>query len=158
MAWRPGFTLAPSSGAPLGDLPPGIPAHYPRADRYLNDAVLVAEALGIPTLAATTTFERLADQGDSARYDELDAEVLARFAAEMAAVLDQAVDEDGRPRGPLGEQLAAAECVERWDDRLVLRWGHETLADLRAELPELAAFLRHAADQRLHLVVEEAYQ
>jgi hypothetical protein len=84
-----------------------------------------------------------------------DLPVLRDVLAEVAAALAPAVDADGRPAGPAGERLAAAEHVAVDEHgRLVVGTPRLLAVELAERLPELARFLDAAARQGLYVVLE----
>jgi hypothetical protein len=144
------------------------------AHRTLRTALAIGEVL----LPSTDLCERVARAietvegapDDERRYEQADVSALAALASEVATGLDEAIDEDQRPRGTGGERIQreAADFreligkqsdphqvfVRHEDGRIGLAPPRMNLYDFRDELPALIDFLTVAAARGEPVVVD----
>lgn len=150
--FRPGASDSPPINAPEG-----VPITLPDAGILLNHGLLASELLGLDTREAQEAVDIVGVMPESvpAAYDEEDAGILAALFSKLVDALDQAVDEAGIPRGPLGASLAGSPLMTHDDSGALLFVSHRLpVADLRSEMPGLQRMLAFAAKEGLWLRIE----
>lgn len=153
--WPP--PQGPGLESPLPPLPPDVPASFPKAGLLINHGVLAAETLGLDTselqwrLDAVTSVPEPVIQA----YDEEDAVEMVRLFSAVGEALLRALDDDGRPRGEMGERLAASPHLGRDEEGRLYFKSHRLHAiDLRRALSPFSHFLKFAADHGLWLRID----
>jgi hypothetical protein len=125
----------------------------------VNHGLLVGELLGVDTAEAIEILDALErayniyqdyfperEPLEKLIYPE-DTLILYKTFSETLALLNEALDEDGRPKGISGAQLAASPLIETdASGHLSTRSHHLSLLELKVRLDELCRFLQIAID------------
>lgn len=136
------------------------------AHRVVRNAVAIAGVLhslpSSPTIRAMSAIER-AETRDEEGYTLTpdDATILATVLEQVHAALRESLDRDWRPQGPRAKEILdeaalpialpdGSQDLDRVfevtaDGSVALRYPRIPLCDLYQRLPEVTAFLRHAA-------------
>ena len=147
-SFRPGYSIVGGS------------AWVPDAHRVIRNVVAIGEVLELP---ATWAAREAVEQAENAlRYTAVEAGMVARLCAEVAATLDAAIDLDGRLVGPDAARIAmeaglptvdsrGQRCLDRVfafsaDGRIGLVSDRMSLFDLGELIPEVTALLQQAED------------
>jgi len=143
----------------LRPLPPGVPERFDWGIGVLGRAKYLAELLDIPLDDAAEVFEWVDEaplRGTSKTFHEAATPVVADFLERVLARLNEGVTPDGRPQGPVGEQLASSELitVDETTGRLSFVSRRISLDDLRRHFETLIRMFRFAEKHGLWLWIE----
>jgi len=143
----------------LRPLPPDVLERFDWGIGVLGRAKYLAELLDIPLDDAAEVFDAVDDapsQGVSKYYLEDDTAIVADFLERVLARLNEGVTPDGRPQGPVGEQLAASDLitVDATTGRLSFVSRRISFDDLRRHFETLIRMFRFAEKHGLWLWIE----
>lgn len=146
------------------------------AHRLVRNAIAIARILDLPfgvVEAAAKAVERVENStdDDERRYDANEVRVITELVASLAIALDEALDPEQRPVGMRGQaivreallpQALASGEIDRMrvfeldaEGRVSTVYPRMSLFDIREQLPQLAAFLREAAQIDAQIAVVE---
>lgn len=146
---------APGQAAPLPEV--DFPEVHEEAGLLINHGLLAAEILGIETGEVTWRLDAVwAVPAEVLRaFDDEDAAVMAELFGRVEAALGESLDDEGAPRGELGERLLRSDLVacDR-GGRPYFRSHRMLLTDLRHSLAFFRRYLSFAAEHGLWLLIE----
>jgi hypothetical protein len=139
--------------------PPSVPAALENVGGALNDAFLVAEAIGLDAgeaLHVVNTTTKLLGTIDPTYFSDDDLPTLCEWLAAVVAALHAGLDEEGTPHGETGTRLGAfPSFVADTDGTLILRARHQPLVALRDKLDAVLSMFDYAAANDLWIAVRE---
>ena len=144
------FWGSPDHSPDIALLPPassGVPARFEQAGRTLNFGLLAGELLGINIEDAQRMIDDVDMLPESIAHVFLkeDIALLLDVLTRVRDTLGGAVDSEARPLGEKGRSLAEHPLIGHSSEgELFFRSQHVDLADLRADLDRMCAFLAWA--------------
>ncbi len=155
---------SPKTNNDLSFAPADVVLEVKEAGRAMNYGLLVGELLGVDTAKAIdllTEVEHmtmfLADDDSDTPKLLLDADIaeLLNVFLQSLAALNDAIDEQGFPKGPGGHTLANSAHVQRSEDgRLYIAGEYRDLLELRSDIIHLCRFFQFAIDHGFWLKIE----